>query len=280
MKRVLIAGTLAIVALCGYFAVQYYQRASDPLVAGVPPRENADGTIDYTLAFRPRSDLLGYYWVLRFQKSQFVRESKPRNTFKLESLDGQSSYKSDSRKNQWLELFFKLPNVSPWLGNVDLKAKDEPPILKVKALDLRTDTQFLSADFSKSAKERCLEVQRLGTRVIVYVEKNLPQNMNCFASNVGFIKVTGYSVLNDEGHHIADYSCTKSGDGVIGNCSGTILLSFDRTLLVTFYSSQLSVEQFPVVTDRLIDIFVKATVVVETVFPNTEFKLVHERPVK
>jgi hypothetical protein len=42
MRRVTLAVALAIVALCGYFAIEFYKRASDPLVAGMPPREIAD----------------------------------------------------------------------------------------------------------------------------------------------------------------------------------------------------------------------------------------------
>jgi hypothetical protein len=75
MKRLILAGALTVVALCGYFGVQYYMRAYDPLVAGIPPRENADGTIDYTLigkdyskTFTPEQPPDNVEWVVRLPK--------------------------------------------------------------------------------------------------------------------------------------------------------------------------------------------------------------------
>jgi hypothetical protein len=67
---------LATFGICAFLGFQYYKYRSDPLVAGISPRENADGTIDYTLIGKDYSKKYGrgmvkidlLEWVLRLPK--------------------------------------------------------------------------------------------------------------------------------------------------------------------------------------------------------------------
>jgi hypothetical protein len=50
-KRGYLFRAIGAVVLCAFIfgGYNYYQYISDPLISGIPPKENADGTIDYTL---------------------------------------------------------------------------------------------------------------------------------------------------------------------------------------------------------------------------------------
>jgi hypothetical protein len=114
----MIFGALAVVALSGYFAVPYYQRASDPLVAGSPPRENADGTIDYTLFDQWVDDPEPYFWVLRLPADQYVVASEEWSA-NYKGTGG--SYGFQTRPNQYITLYFTDENFGRYLTKTDVK---------------------------------------------------------------------------------------------------------------------------------------------------------------
>jgi hypothetical protein len=89
MRRVLLGGAMTLIGLCCHFGWQYYERVSDPLVAGIPLRENADGTMDYTLigkdyskTYSPEQQLDNVEWVIRAVPALFESSGLP-NQFVL-----------------------------------------------------------------------------------------------------------------------------------------------------------------------------------------------------
>ena len=80
-KRRNLFRAIAAVVLCVlvFARYKYYQYITDPLIAGIPPKENADGTIDYTL-IEVKSESSGpkkvSEWVIRFPKKYHVDMSK------------------------------------------------------------------------------------------------------------------------------------------------------------------------------------------------------------
>jgi hypothetical protein len=79
MKKLMVLLLVLAVAAVGYL---FYKSAGTPVIADIPPKENADGTVDYTLLWVQKANNASQKdtiteWVFRLPKSYEIRVSKP-----------------------------------------------------------------------------------------------------------------------------------------------------------------------------------------------------------
>jgi hypothetical protein len=128
MKRLILAGALTVVALCGYFGVQYYMRAYDPLLAGIPPRENADGTIDYTLigkdyskTYSPEQQPDNVEWVIRLPKGSVAHDYGAED---MSVSGGGAGFSHKGKPNLGYYVWLRVTDLKP---TISLKYKNGMP---------------------------------------------------------------------------------------------------------------------------------------------------------
>lgn len=142
---------LLLVSICGYYGYKYYRYASDPLVAGVPPRKNADGTYDYTMFSKEgrEGEFPGKIreWVVRLDP-KYVWKAYGEEDISING--GGFSASSKGRKNLGYDIMLRVSDFQP-VGDF-AKAydghPDEPPsfeVLLVAEKNVRTDEELDSA---------------------------------------------------------------------------------------------------------------------------------------
>jgi hypothetical protein len=242
MKRLILAGALAVVALFGYFGFQYCAGASDPLVAGVPPRENADGTVDYTLINKFLYDKEPTFWVLRFPNDQFVEISE----------DWTGNYKGSgvsvglgTRPNQYISVYLEDEKLADYLresesgragrlGQISITVRAEE--------NLSVSKDGKSFQNIRNIDKHCKLLERVAPGVLIYgndvgASDGTLERRGC--AGAGF-DPPGYTeayvvVQNDEGHPIGELSCGVSEDDIASRiCNGRFIVGFAREVSVTF----------------------------------------------
>jgi hypothetical protein len=263
MKRVLIAGALTVVALCGYFAVQYYQRASDPLVAGIPPRENADGTVDYALILRPINEHGGYYWVIRLNKIFSVRRSEDLDNLDAE-LSGGPAFKFKPVPNNFLTLGYIIEN---GIRPLTKERKALIPLHKAFNVLLTISNPNAHLEIAKhleEAKSYCAPPVRLSSRVEMYQQKNEGARKGtpkCFSKTTLTDGIdAGYLITDNDGKPIGLYSCRERNRPETSFCEATFTLKTEWSALAQFQHEGLSPIEFEKITDTIIADINKALV--------------------
>ena len=117
---------LLLVAICGYYGYKYYRYASDPLVAGVPPRKNADGTYDYTMFSKEgrEGEFPGKIreWVVRLDP-KYVGRAYGEEDFSING--GGFEVSSKGRHNLGYNIYLKVSDLRP-VANIE-KVRDFLP---------------------------------------------------------------------------------------------------------------------------------------------------------
>jgi hypothetical protein len=240
VRRRVLLGVLSVVALSSYFGFQFYKRASDPLVAGIPPRENADGTIDYVLAYNlkaPFEGLKGNYWVLRFTKHQYISLSGLSGDTTVGRVGG-PAYTLRSFPNEYLVINMRK------FGNAEVMQNDPDTF---KHYDGRVDIQVMSSLQStgpwfieeiQSAQKKCAAPVVVSKRIVAYQEKNPPNRgylNRCFAYYHTAERSIGYIFYDDAGAPIAILSCGLPTADESGICRASVFSKQPGSIIVTVY---------------------------------------------
>jgi hypothetical protein len=190
--------------MCRHFwrlhVFQAHQQGAPPYV---PPKENADGTVDYTLIFRPLPKFEGNYWVLRFPKDWDVTPSETEDAGEVRLPNGRV-WDFNAVPNDWVRIRLNLETLTPLKkgtppgsGELWIEPTADPYLTKSKADYDR---------FMKETAEHCDKIGEIIPGVVAYKMRQ-PENVHrlkCFALTPD---QTGYVVYDDRGKYIADINC-------------------------------------------------------------------------
>lgn len=249
---------LLLVFVAGYFSYKYYQFARDPYANGIPPHENSDGTVDYTLATPGSAEVDRYYWVVRLPKDQYAKTSESGES-PIGIING-VGYAFRSYSNQSLGLYYKLPSFEPFKSTSTVEERIDGPSIRVTLLNNWSDPAKDSANFLNEHVTDCIAKGE--------VEKNLfaygPYNSNrgrCPFREASF-ETIGYSIRNDAGLHIAEMLCIP---GQNTDCSGTMTLPVGRDVLFSFNYKFLPRSEYVKAITRVSELISSTVVRVEKV---------------
>jgi hypothetical protein len=213
---------IAIVAL----AVLYYRHATDPLAAGIPPKENADGTVDYTLigignskTTPTKQELLE--WVIRLPKKYIVNDTSQENGSGI-WFDG-DRIEYNGRHNEGLQLWLKIKDLSPAESSGSGEGTGAPKNPNNIQLDLNADEEVSSGGAAEGLQKRCQSVGTNADGLEQFTPRKQPINMPCDFSELGFVLWGD----NDKQEIKARFDCQKKS--ILGSC--TIFFSHKRKLL-------------------------------------------------
>jgi hypothetical protein len=225
----------------------------------VPPRANADGTVDYPIIYKPLKLEEGGYWVLRLHKDQINSFSDKEKTQNF-SLWGQSG-SLGSIPNDSLVAEFHFPEMKPYLegtrseqtGAIGIQFFNSPRNAKMHFdLDL------------KDVNELCEPPKTINNRMSEYAGKiktNQKISPRCFGSSINNDRATGYRVDDSSGRLLALYTCYWPPAGLYGHCKSYLMLPFERTAKITIqYYSMITTDDLVKYTDMAVDFIVNATV--------------------
>jgi hypothetical protein len=213
MKRIALAGALAIAATCVYLGFKFYQH-SKRIHAEIPPQENADGTIDYTLIDQWVDDPEPYFWVLRLPADQYVEASEEWSA-NYKGTGG--SYGFRTRPNQYITLYFTDENFNQYMSKTDVKnGVSSVGFVEVSfrsteltlTLDGRANfTIQMDEEIARDCHVFDQSVPGL-TRYIDAVDK-VPGSMRCSALRDPVGRTT-YNILRKaDGSPVADFDCIE-----------------------------------------------------------------------
>jgi hypothetical protein len=118
-----------------------------------PAVENADGTIDYTLADRTSLEFLGYYWIVRLPKDQYAEESKP-GTDRVGIVNG-AEVGLNTYSNQYLRLFIKWPSKQPFPANATIEEISRESHLSLSLFGQHHEREFAGRYFLTDTAKTC-----------------------------------------------------------------------------------------------------------------------------
>jgi hypothetical protein len=241
MKKAFVA-LIAIILIAG---IGYYlARPADPLLSGIPPRENADGTIDYTLVNKWLYDKEPTYWVLRFPNDQYVRTSE---NWTGDYKNSSNSVGLHTRPNQYIELYFKDNSLENYLlksefGHSDRAGRIEVTVWAEENISATNDGQSLGTGSVRDVNKHCKLVERIAPGVLLYandVENNDGSIEQAGCAGVGYDH-PGYIeayvlVQNAKGNPVGEFNCGVSQTAVTPRtCLGRFVIGTARMISVSF----------------------------------------------
>jgi hypothetical protein len=213
---------IAVVAL----AVIYYRHANDPLVAGIPPKENSDGTIDYTLigietakTGSRKSELLE--WVIRLPKNYIARDVSQVDGSEIWFNGGHIKFKG--RHNESVALWLKIKDLSPAESSDYGKGTGAPKNRDDVRLSLNADEEVLSKGAASWLHKYCQSVGTDADGLEQFAQPKLQLDMPCEFSEVGFVL---WGDVNKQ-EMKARFDCQK--DSSLGTCD--IIFSHRKKML-------------------------------------------------
>jgi hypothetical protein len=199
MKKTFLAFVAIAITVGGYFYYERVIRKGHPYVA---PRENADGTIDYTLIFRPLPKSQGRYWVLRFPKEWAVVPSESINVGKVQLPNG-SVWDFKTVPNNWLEVRLDYPTLKP-LRQGTAAQKDEVHLrARINPYLAMTDTDLQKL---KTETERhCVAKGEVSPGVFLFETREpiSEHEFKCFVAGLDI----GHQIYDEKGNYIARFGC-------------------------------------------------------------------------
>jgi hypothetical protein len=232
-----LAAICVLSTVSGYYGYKRYMFGNDPLLTGIPPHENLDGTIDYTLAFPVSQKHDGYYWVVRFPKNQYVELSQPGET-RIE-IPGTAVYGLKSYNNQMLTTYFKLQSFQPFTKPYAIDEILKAPHVEVVLSNVWSDRAENSAIFLNKDSKGCVALGEVAKNIYAYEPRGNSID-TCVFQEASF-KQIGYSIRNEKGLHLAEMSCDIEYNG---SCHGRSVLKFGRYINFSFKHAQLPVSEY------------------------------------
>jgi hypothetical protein len=214
---------LACAAAFTAFKLQYPSREwRHPYV---PPKENPDGTIDYTLIAKPLEKWDGDYWVLRFSKDWKLTTSESAEPAEVKSPNG-SHFKFNVLPNDWVNVEFDYPSLRPL-------PKDTPARDSVVTVRPGAYKNSVVPKVSPSSVRGCANLGEVIPGVVAY-KRNEPLTGVCIGSDD---QIT-YVVKGSAGNALSEFLCTDDWSFVkyerrnLGGCHGTVRVFDDRLAIV------------------------------------------------
>jgi hypothetical protein len=263
-----LANTVGIIALIFVFGAYLWPFIKPtPKWPGIPPVENANGTVDFTIRtpkeISPsKRDLL---WVIRLPKKAYVDDNWNSEPSTITTEDGVSMSFGAARRNSTLVFFFDAENSS--ISETLPGKQDNSLIFTSLQNDFFTQANFddLSSKNSKSFRYRdCVQSAGLWQNTTIFYSKTYKDNP---ASNT--------KAVSDEEHLCQRFTPddpifeVTDGSGqivIVGDCFGltcsaVVRLNFNREVRISFNRSQMG--EILLLHSLLSDFIIKHTIRVD-----------------
>jgi hypothetical protein len=280
-RWIVLAGLAVVAVLAGHKWWSSYQQS-----LGIPPRENADGTIDYTLV-DPEAHINGIEkppvrkeWVLRFPKDVYISgvEQKKVRRFEINGV----SLRTDQDPNRSFSFYLNFEDFS-FLG--EERQSDDPDVLRVRleseylkygiVAEKPGHTSYAERHFAlfdrNCTKEKELapgvfklrqstqeEVRRAVARISSspeIVSRYKPElEPRCYISTDS-IRISLYNLQNKP---VGSGLCWERDDETIGQCNLTIWLSSNR--MAGLFFKQVKIGQLQEAYEAVARMLAQATV--------------------
>jgi hypothetical protein len=257
MKRAMsITIFLMLVVAAGYGGVRLYKSTHDPLVVGVPPRHNDDGTVDFTLIgaggripgnLHPLNE-----WVVRISGKNAVVNGGV-------VLPGEEAIKDFvGKKNSWIGLRYRFDDMTP-VTNFDTLPNDRVPD-SPEVFDIHLDSlvDYSSAkSWAESVRQYCKPAIDSVPDLKEFAPN--PSDVSCRDGDAIFLL---FDKINTD-KLLAKFVCSKANSF----CDYRIIYrNRDLTGFVGFDHKN----EFPAFVARVTDYFDKATLV-DRIYSGTPF---------
>ena len=235
----------------GFYLMSSRARENDPLIYGVSPASNPDGTIDYTIINRRLErrggkfyPVEGAYWVLRLPKQYPVIVSKDETLSFFPDYTSSKSIDFQRRKNESVAFSYSWPTLRPPPPGPEESAFLPNPIKgqisSINRVSVFLENSYVPAgkglsNFKMSEDETCrsLGIKSNGVEIFQEADKNLGTNSKKpgICTRLFSYSPQHFVVRNDIGLPIASGKC-------IGSCSADLVvldhkvhIGFSRRLL-------------------------------------------------
>jgi hypothetical protein len=177
---------IAVVAL----AVLYYRHATGPLAAGIPPKENTDGTVDYTMIGIGHSKTAPIKqelqeWVIRLPKKYIVNDTSQENGSGI-WFDG-DRIEYNGRRNEGLELWLKIKDLSPAESSDIGEGTGAPKDRSDMQLRINADDEVPSDGAAEELPKRCQSIGTNAEGLEQFTPPSQPLATLCDFSEAGFV---------------------------------------------------------------------------------------------
>jgi hypothetical protein len=232
----LVAILVLVVVGFGYF---YRSFTRDTWQDEVPPRVNADGTIDYVL-MEKSNKYEGHYWVYRLPKEIYVERSQTRDLGRF-SADGISAGLRETA-NSYLTVYFLKDSLRPAVSEDKITVADT--IGLVRLFQVTFENLYMFDDNPTiaigDAPEVCRELNSSNPRVRIFIydeyKLNADKSKHCFVKPFGTEAKKGYLISDDNGKYIGNLVCVLEPKE---NCSGFIYLGANNYAQPRVYVDQI-----------------------------------------
>jgi hypothetical protein len=233
---------LACAAAFTAFKLQYPSREwRHPYV---PPKENPDGTIDYTLIAKPLGKWDGDYWVLRFPKDWKVTTSENAEAAEVKSPNGYH-FKFNVIPNDWLTVDFDYPSLTP-------QPKDTPEKDSTVTVRPGAYKNNVVPSIAPFWVRGCEQLGEVFPGVLAFKQKT-PAASDCITQDKGI----AYVVVGTASQAMSEFSCTDDWltrpfrEGKTTVCSGSVRIFRDRNALTSIdrASTRIGPEEIKKVTE-------------------------------
>lgn len=239
-----------------------------------PPRENADGTMDYTLFVKTRKEFPGGVWVLRIPKVVDVQLSENEGESSV-MFGGGGGVGFSAVPNGHIVVNFDLDATRPF-------TKDEFPIKQKKVKHIRVSAYAGLGEMSRDdlkQQEASAAHCKNGSEVAQGVIDLDPQKMandeageHCRLLNNDNGKTFGFAVRNEAGKFVTLVDCsTATDDHIDATCTATLHFPWYRRAFVSFSLDEVTPDKFREVFQKIAIYFEQATVRIGTVPPDKNY---------
>jgi hypothetical protein len=273
MKRLLKIVAVTVVAAAVYGGYLLKKPTGPWQHPYVPPHENADGTIDYTLVDKPRRESDGSYWILRFPKEWDVVPSEAEDPGAVQLPNG-TVVDFNSVPNDHVKINFDYQTLTPMKKGERLKDNED-----LRLIARGNPRLFLSKEqletLRRETEQNCNKIGEPLVGVVEY-EVRKPErehNPGCFVGWLVHATFTGYLIFDEARNYIAEFNCTDPSEGQLYVCSGSIELSNKFTAQFGFRTPQkIMPAKLKEITFFARDFFEKSTVKILKLKPDEQFE--------
>jgi hypothetical protein len=238
----------------------------------VPPHDNGDGTIDYTLVTRNPKLEEKHLWIIRLPKEVWAELSEDGRIGDV-SINGGPAIGFNSIANYQLEISFWPKDLTPYLkssGNFPPRSNLQVIVYEGK----KPFSQWLPR--LPEALVACDELPSPDRRVRRFTQKAHPTpeslEANCFAKDVIGKRQFGHLLLDSAGSEFGTITCDSELQAD-GRCYGFIWLPQDRKAQLNFKSSDFPPGRMQDMVSLIHAYLTKATILTETVRQDQEFSV-------
>ena len=228
----------------------------------VPPRANADGTIDYVLMQKSKN-VEGHYWVMRLPKEISVRRSQNRNLGQF-STGGISAGLKETA-NSYIVIDFFKDSLRPALLADNLSEHDS--LVAERTYNAMFRGWYVLDDGPnmdiKENFETCREEPSSSPRVRIFsYDENIERShapKRCYVSSLareGY-ENKDYVIADTAGKYLGDFECTFYQDDPIKKCGGFVNLSLNNHVQLTVNVTEIDPQKLAELADAARAFFTK-----------------------